>query len=127
MDINLDTARFNMIQQQIRPWGVIDDRVLDTLAAIPRERFVPDAYRGLALCRYRGTLGWGPIHARPQGHRPPPTGPGHPPGGLSTNGLIGFAQRPEGACLALCGVGAEIGRASAPRQLQNTPDTDNHG
>jgi protein-L-isoaspartate(D-aspartate) O-methyltransferase len=48
MDISLDTERFNMIQQQIRPWGVIDDRVLDTLAAIPRERFVADAYLGLA-------------------------------------------------------------------------------
>ncbi len=57
MDINLDTARFNMIQQQIRPWGVIDDRVLDILAAIPRERFVPDAYRGLAYADIEVPLG----------------------------------------------------------------------
>ena len=48
MDTSLDTARFNMVQQQIRPWDVNDHRVLETLAAIPRERFVPAAYRGLA-------------------------------------------------------------------------------
>lgn len=43
-----DPARFNMVQQQIRPWGVVDDRVLDVMAEIPRELFVPDAYLGLA-------------------------------------------------------------------------------
>jgi protein-L-isoaspartate(D-aspartate) O-methyltransferase len=37
-----------MIQQQVRPWWVLDDRVLDVMAAIGRERFVPDAYQGLA-------------------------------------------------------------------------------
>ena len=41
-------ARFNMIQQQVRPWGVLDDRVLDALDQVPRERFVPDAYLSLA-------------------------------------------------------------------------------
>ena len=41
-------ARFNMIQQQVRPWGVLDDRVLDTFDQVPRERFVPDAYLSLA-------------------------------------------------------------------------------
>ncbi|MBK1700431.1 protein-L-isoaspartate O-methyltransferase family protein [Thiococcus pfennigii] len=43
-----DRARFNMVQQQIRPWGVIDERVLTALAEVPRESFVPDAYRSLA-------------------------------------------------------------------------------
>lgn len=37
-----------MIQQQIRPWNVGDDRVLSIMASIPREQFVPEAYRGLA-------------------------------------------------------------------------------
>jgi protein-L-isoaspartate(D-aspartate) O-methyltransferase len=37
-----------MIQQQIRPWDVADDRVLETMNEIPREQFVPEAYRGLA-------------------------------------------------------------------------------
>lgn len=48
MDTSLDIARYNMIHQQLRPWQVLDDRVLEVMAAIPRERFVPDAYRGLA-------------------------------------------------------------------------------
>lgn len=48
MDNHFDLARFNMIQQQIRPWGVLDERVLDALSSLARERFVPDAYRGLA-------------------------------------------------------------------------------
>ncbi len=37
-----ETARFNMIAQQIRPWEVIDERVLHLYEAIPRERFVGD-------------------------------------------------------------------------------------
>ncbi|HHJ17775.1 MAG TPA: protein-L-isoaspartate O-methyltransferase [Gammaproteobacteria bacterium] len=47
--LNLEQARFNMIEQQIRPWDVLDDRVLAALAAIPREDFVADAYRALAF------------------------------------------------------------------------------
>lgn len=43
-----EQARFNMIQQQIRPWDVVDDRVLDVMADIDREAFVPNAYLGLA-------------------------------------------------------------------------------
>ena len=45
---SIDTARFNMIEQQIRPWDVTDVRVLETMLDIPREQFVPEAYRGLA-------------------------------------------------------------------------------
>ena len=41
-------AKFNMIEQQIRPWEVLDHRVLSTLDAISREDYVPEAYRGLA-------------------------------------------------------------------------------
>ena len=48
MDNSSDLARFNMIHQQIRPWGVLDDRVLEVMGTIERERFVPDAYRALA-------------------------------------------------------------------------------
>lgn len=48
MDTSIERARFNMIQQQIRPWNVADDRVLSVMAEIPREQFVPDAYRSLA-------------------------------------------------------------------------------
>ncbi len=41
-------ARSNMIEQQIRPWDVLDQRVLDALATLPRENFVPEAHRMLA-------------------------------------------------------------------------------
>lgn len=43
------TARFNMIEQQIRTWEVLDPKVLATLSSMPREDFVPAAYRGLAF------------------------------------------------------------------------------
>ncbi len=49
--INVDTeqARFNMIEQQIRPANVLDQRVLDILSKVPREDFVPEEYRNLAF------------------------------------------------------------------------------
>lgn len=40
-----EQARFNMIEQQIRPWEILDQRVLDLMSAVPREHFVPDDYR----------------------------------------------------------------------------------
>jgi protein-L-isoaspartate(D-aspartate) O-methyltransferase len=48
MEDSIEKARFNMIQQQVRPWEVLDERVLEVMAAVARERFVPDAYRSLA-------------------------------------------------------------------------------
>ena len=47
MDVEL--ARFNMIEQQIRPWDVLDSHVLDLLAAVRREDFVPPALKALAF------------------------------------------------------------------------------
>ena len=44
-----DQARENMIEQQIRPWNVIDEDVLRVMKQIPREFFVPDEYRELAF------------------------------------------------------------------------------
>ena len=46
--MELEQARFNMIEQQIRPWDVLDQNVLDLLEQLPRENFVPPAYRELA-------------------------------------------------------------------------------
>ena len=43
-----ETARYNMIEQQIRPCEVVHEGVLDTLGKIPREHFVPEAYQNLA-------------------------------------------------------------------------------
>ncbi len=47
--MNTELARFNMIEQQIRPWDVLDPVVLDLLATMRREDFVPTAYRALAF------------------------------------------------------------------------------
>jgi len=47
--MNIEQARYNMIEQQIRPWDVLDDRVLGVLSATPREDFVPAQYRALAF------------------------------------------------------------------------------
>jgi protein-L-isoaspartate(D-aspartate) O-methyltransferase len=48
MQTGVERARFNMIQQQVRPWGVLDERVLEVMATVRREAFVPDAYQALA-------------------------------------------------------------------------------
>lgn len=47
--MDFERARFNMIEQQIRPWDVLDQDVLDLLGAVKREDFVPTAYRSLAF------------------------------------------------------------------------------
>jgi protein-L-isoaspartate(D-aspartate) O-methyltransferase len=47
--MNIEQARFNMIEQQIRPWEVLDQGVLSLLALVRREEFVPPAYRALAF------------------------------------------------------------------------------
>lgn len=46
--MNFDTARFNMIQQQVRPWNVLDGRILEALDHLRREDFVQPAVRELA-------------------------------------------------------------------------------
>ncbi len=48
-DTAVEQARFNMIEQQIRPWEVLDQDVLSLLAAVRREDFVPPALRALAF------------------------------------------------------------------------------
>jgi protein-L-isoaspartate(D-aspartate) O-methyltransferase len=47
--MNIEQARFNMIEQQIRPWDVLDQGVLSLLAVVKREDFVPSAYQALAF------------------------------------------------------------------------------
>ncbi|MBK1650488.1 protein-L-isoaspartate O-methyltransferase family protein [Rhabdochromatium marinum] len=60
MTTDFEHARFNMIEQQIRPWGVLDDKVLGVMGRLPRERFVPDAYQGLAYADIEIPIGEGP-------------------------------------------------------------------
>ena len=47
--MDTEQARFNMIEQQIRPWEVLDSHVLQLLAVVKREDFVPLAHRALAF------------------------------------------------------------------------------
>ena len=47
--MNVEQARFNMIEQQIRPWDVLDQGVLSLLAVVRREDFVPPAYKAMAF------------------------------------------------------------------------------
>ncbi len=55
--MNIEQARFNMIEQQIRPWDVLDAHVLQLLAVIKREDFVPLAHKALAFVDMEIPLG----------------------------------------------------------------------
>ncbi len=56
---DFDKARFNMIEQQVRPWNVADAKVLALLAEVKREDFVPAAYKDVALADLEVPLGHG--------------------------------------------------------------------
>jgi protein-L-isoaspartate(D-aspartate) O-methyltransferase len=47
-NMDFDQARYNMVEQQVRPWDVLDNRVLEVISEVPREAFTPDAYKKLA-------------------------------------------------------------------------------
>jgi len=64
--MNIEQARFNMIEQQIRPWEVLDPQVLDLLFVVKREDFVPDAYRNLAFADMEIPLGSGQAMLAPK-------------------------------------------------------------
>ena len=55
--MDFDKARYNMVEQQVRPWDVLDTRVLDVISEVPREAFVPDRYKNLAYVDTRIPLG----------------------------------------------------------------------
>ncbi|WP_426107261.1 protein-L-isoaspartate O-methyltransferase family protein [Massilia sp. TSP1-1-2] len=57
--MNIEQARFNMIEQQIRPWNVLDSDVLDLLLVVKREDFVPAAHKALAFVDTEIPLGSG--------------------------------------------------------------------
>src|SRR4051812_23642124 len=57
--MNIEQARFNMIEQQIRPWNVLDQDVLDLLHIVKREQFVPAACAALAFADTEIPLGNG--------------------------------------------------------------------
>ena len=64
--MNIEQARFNMIEQQIRPWDVLDPQVLDLLFVVKREDFVPEAYRALAFADMEIPIGQGQAMLAPK-------------------------------------------------------------
>jgi protein-L-isoaspartate(D-aspartate) O-methyltransferase len=66
MNTRLEAARRQMIDQQVRTWEVLDPRVLEALAAVPRERFVPEAYRGVAFADAEIPIGHGQSMLQPR-------------------------------------------------------------
>jgi protein-L-isoaspartate(D-aspartate) O-methyltransferase len=66
VQIDIEQARFNMIEQQVRPWDVLDQRVLDVMSTTPREDFVPEKYRSLAFADTNIPLGHDQVMMAPK-------------------------------------------------------------
>lgn len=66
MNLDFEFARRQMIDQQVRAWDVLDERVLETLACVPREFYVPEAYRDVAFADTSIPLGHGQGMFTPQ-------------------------------------------------------------
>jgi protein-L-isoaspartate(D-aspartate) O-methyltransferase len=66
LQLDVERARFNMVEQQIRPWEVLDQRVLDLLLRIRREEYVPARYRALAFADMEIPLGHGETMLAPK-------------------------------------------------------------
>jgi protein-L-isoaspartate(D-aspartate) O-methyltransferase len=64
--MNLERARSQMLEQQVRAWEVLDQRVLDAMARVPREEFVPPRYRGVAFADTAIPLGHGQVMMTPK-------------------------------------------------------------
>ena len=64
--MDLNQARFNMIEQQIRPWEVLDPQVLELLTVVRREDFVPLAHKALAFVDMEIPLGHGQVMLAPR-------------------------------------------------------------
>ena len=57
--MDLEQVRFNMIEQQIRPWDVLDETILSLLKRVKREDYVPEVYRNMAFMDIEIPLGHG--------------------------------------------------------------------
>jgi protein-L-isoaspartate(D-aspartate) O-methyltransferase len=119
-------ARRQMVDQQIRTWEVLDPRVLDVLAAVPREAFVPAAYRELAFADTPIPIGFGQSMLAPvlQGRILQALAPTGADGVLEVGTGTGYLC----ACLSLLGrstrsidIRAEFS-ASAASNLRAVPD-----
>jgi len=63
--MNTDLARQQMVQQQVRAWDVLDASVLDVLASVPREQFVPAGLESLAFADTEIPIGHGQFMMTP--------------------------------------------------------------
>ncbi|MCL6556797.1 MAG: protein-L-isoaspartate O-methyltransferase [Burkholderiales bacterium] len=64
--MDLEKARFNMVESQIRPWGVLDQTVLDLLYRVKREEYVPPVFRSLAFSDLEIPIGHGQTMLAPK-------------------------------------------------------------
>jgi protein-L-isoaspartate(D-aspartate) O-methyltransferase len=64
--MDVEQARFNMIESQVRTWDVLDQAVLDALSAVRREEFVPAQHRALAFADMEIPLGHGEVMLSPK-------------------------------------------------------------
>jgi len=55
--MNIEHARFNMIEQQVKPWKVFDENILGAMSTLPREQFVTEQQRGIAYADIHMPLG----------------------------------------------------------------------
>jgi protein-L-isoaspartate(D-aspartate) O-methyltransferase len=66
MNLDFQTAREQMITQQVRTWNVLDERVLQALRSVPREQFVPEGYENLAFADANLPLPQGQVMLAPK-------------------------------------------------------------
>ena len=65
MPLDFERARFNMVEQQVRPWEVLDQRVLDVLRELRREEYVPSRWRRQAFADVSLPLEHGEVMMKP--------------------------------------------------------------
>lgn len=63
---NVELARFNMVEQQVRPWDVLDTQILDLMESMPREAFVPQGYENVAYADIDIRIGHGEVMLAPK-------------------------------------------------------------
>jgi protein-L-isoaspartate(D-aspartate) O-methyltransferase len=66
MSMDVERTRFNMVEQQIRPWEVLDTKVLDLLYKVRRENYVPDTHKALAFADLEIPIGHGETMLSPK-------------------------------------------------------------
>lgn len=64
--MDFEQARFNMVEQQIRPWNVLNPKVLEAISAVPREHFVPERYRQLSFVDMNIPIGDNQVMMQPK-------------------------------------------------------------